>query len=227
MSPTQAQLERAKQDAAERAVAQVRSGMVVGLGTGSTARFAVEAIGRRLQQGELHDVMGVPTSTRTRELARAAGIILTTLNDHPAVDITIDGADQVDPAGNLIKGGGGALLWEKIVATASQRLVIVVDESKLVDRLGISFPLPVEVVKFGWKTHWTSLLELGAEPELRLNVSGDPYVTDEGHYIIDCGFTGGIADPRATHDAILGRAGVVETGLFVDMAPEVIVGRVN
>jgi ribose 5-phosphate isomerase A len=199
--------------------------MVVGLGTGSTAKLAVEAIGRRLEVGELKDIVGIPTSTRTRELAQTVGIKLTSLNEHPAVDVTIDGADEVDPDGNLIKGGGGALLWEKMVAAASNRLLIVVDESKLVARLGASFPLPVEVVTFAWKVHVPALQELGAEPRLRLSSSGDPYLTDEGHHIIDCKFSDGIADPRAVDHAIASRAGVVETGLFIDMAPEVIVGR--
>jgi ribose 5-phosphate isomerase A len=199
--------------------------MVVGLGTGSTASFAVEAIGRRLESGELQDVVGVPTSTRTADLAQAVGIQLTTLNDKPIVDLTIDGADEVDPAGNLIKGGGGALLREKLVAAASKRLLIVVDKSKLVDRLGVSFPLPVEVVKFGWKVHLASIFEMGAESALRLLPSGSPYVTDEGHYIIDCRFSAGIADPQAVHNALVCRPGVVETGLFVSMAPEVIVGQ--
>jgi ribose 5-phosphate isomerase A len=226
MSASLPDVARAKREAAEQAATQVKSGMVVGLGTGSTARFAVEAIGRRLEQRELENIVGIPSSARTRDLALAAGIQLTSLNDHPVVDLTIDGADEVDPSGNLIKGGGGALLWEKMVAAASKRLLIVVDESKLVSRLGVSSALPVEVVKFGWKVHAAALLEMGAEPELRVT-AGEPYVTDEGHYIIDCRFTEGIADPRTTHQAIVGRAGVVETGLFVDMAPEVIVGRGN
>ena len=226
VSPPQSGAERAKREAGERAAMEVRSGMVVGLGTGSTAKFAVEAIGQMLARGDLKDIVGIPTSHRTRELAQQLGIPLTSLNEHPVVDLTIDGADEVDPDGNLIKGGGGALLWEKMVATASKRLLIVVDESKLVARLGESFAVPVEVITFGWKVHETALRDLGASPRLRLDDAGAPYRTDEGHYIIDCRFADGIANPRATEDAIRSRVGVVATGLFLDMAPEVIVGRV-
>jgi len=214
-----------KRQAAEQAVEHVRSGMVVGLGTGSTAKFAVEAIGRKLENGELSDIVGIPTSIQTRDLARSVGISLTTLNERPAIDLTIDGADEIDPKGNLVKGGGGALLWEKIVATASRQLFIVADESKLVTRLGESFPLPVEVIGFGWSTHEAPLRELGADPALRLDAAGQPYVTDEGHYLIDCRFPDGIADLETVHDTIGIRPGVVETGLFLNMSPEVIVGR--
>jgi len=214
-----------KRLAAEQAVEHVRSRMVVGLGTGSTAKFAVEAIGRKLANGELSEIVGIPTSIQTRDLAAAVGVPLTTLDERPAIDLTIDGADEIDPKGNLIKGGGGALLWEKIVATASRQLFIVADESKLVTRLGESFPLPVEVIGFGWKTHEAPLRELGADPALRLDGSGHPYVTDEGHYIIDCAFPGGIADLETVHDTIGIRPGVVETGLFLNMSPQVIVGR--
>ncbi len=214
-----------KRDAAERAVQLVCSGMVLGLGTGSTAKFAVEAIGRRLASGELEALTAVPTSNQTRDLARSLGIPLTTLDEHPVVDLTIDGADEIDPAENLIKGGGGALLREKIVATASRKLVIVADETKLVERLGASFPLPIEVVRFGWKAHAAPLRELGAEPELRRNAAGSPYETDEGHYILDCRFAGGIPDPALVERTLRSRPGVVETGLFLGMSPEVIVGR--
>ena len=214
-----------KRIAAEKAVARVESGMVLGLGTGSTAALAVEAIGRRLAAGELSDIVGIPTSMRTRDQAESLGIPLTTLEDHPAVDVTIDGADQVDPEGNLIKGGGGALLWEKIVAAATSRYVIVVDESKLVQRLGKGFPVPVEVMPFGWNTHLPVMRELGGEPELRSTDAGDPYVTDGGHYIIDVTFPGGLGDPAHADHVLLYRPGVVGTGLFLGMAPEVIVGR--
>ncbi|UCD25901.1 MAG: ribose 5-phosphate isomerase A [Gemmatimonadota bacterium] len=214
-----------KRNAAEQAVERVASGMVIGLGTGSTAKYAVEAIGRKLKEGDLSDIVGIPTSIQTRDLATSLGIPLTTLNEHQAIDLTIDGADEIDPDGNLIKGGGGALLWEKIVAGASAKLCIVADESKLVDRLGESFPVPVEVVRFGWRTHEAQLREMGADPVLRPNAAGEPFVTDEGHYIIDCRFPGGIVDPHAVHDAIVGRPGVVETGLFLGMSPEVFVGR--
>jgi ribose 5-phosphate isomerase A len=154
------------------------------------------------------------------------GIPLTTLEAHPQVDLTIDGADEVDPQGNLIKGHGGALLWEKIVATASRRLVIVVDPSKRVSRLGSTRALPVEVVAFGWRTHEPAIRALGASPALRRTPSGDPLRTDEGHYILDCTFPGGIPDLHAVEQALKRRPGVVETGLFLGFRPEVIVGTV-
>lgn len=215
-----------KQRAAEEAVAHVRSGMVLGLGTGSTAALAVEAIGRKLAAGELASIVGIPTSTRTRDQARALGIPLTTLEEHPVVDVTIDGADEVDPRGNLVKGGGGALLWEKIVAAATTLYIIVVDESKLVDRLGAGFAVPVEVMPFGWGTHLEPMRSLGGQPVLRRDDAGEPYLTDGGHYIIDVSFPGGLEDPQSVDRALRDRPGIVETGLFLDMKPRVIVGRV-
>ena len=214
----------AKRAAAIRAVQLVRSGMVLGLGTGSTARFAVEEIGRLLAAGQLRDIKGIPTSRATRDLAAAAGVPVTLLERHPVVDLTIDGADEVDPAGNLIKGHGGALLWEKIVASASRRLAIVVDASKMVQRLGQTRALPVEVVAFGWKVHEPAMRDLGGEPRLRVDERGEPYRTDEGHYIVDCEFAGGIADPELVNRTLRARAGVIETGLFLGFNPEVIVG---
>ncbi len=225
MNRHQSSLDETKREAAERAAQEVRSGMVVGLGTGSTARFAVEAIGQRLAQGELENVCGIPTSIRTRDLAVSVGIPLTDLNAHPVVDLTLDGADEVDPEGNLIKGGGGALLREKIVASASRRVLIMVDETKLVARLAVVFPVPVEVVPFGWKVNEVRLCEFGADPILRVDAAGTPFCTDEGHHIIDCTFAGGIADLWATDSAIRSLPGVVETGLFLGMSPEVFVGR--
>lgn len=220
MSPA----EEAKRQAALQAVTRVKSGMIVGLGTGSTARFAVEEIGRRLRVGELRDVIGVPTSVATREQATRVGIPVTTLNDRPSLDLTIDGADEVDPAGNLIKGHGGAFLWEKIVARASKKLIIVVDPGKRVERLGTTRALPVEVVRFAWKTHEAGIRELGAEPTLKRGPDDQPILTDEGHYVIHCAFPSGIADPEAVDRSLKLRAGVVETGLFVGFHPEVIVG---
>lgn len=218
--------EKARLDAARRAVDLVRDGMLVGLGSGATAGFAVREIGRRLAAGQLSGIAGIPTSNATRDLAREVGVPLTDLSATPRLDLTIDGADEVSPAGNLIKGLGGALLREKIVAANSRRLVIVVDETKLVRRLGERAPLPVEVVPFGWSTHLDFLRELGAEPGLR-TLRGDtaPFVTDEGHYIIDAWFRGGIDHPGVLAAALGARTGVVETGLFLAMAPEVVVGR--
>lgn len=214
-----------KRRAAEEAVGHVRSSMVLGLGTGSTAALAVEAIGRRFARGELHDIVGIPTSTRTREQAAELGIPLTTLEEHPSVDLTIDGADEADPQGNLIKGGGGALLWEKIVAAATEHYIIVVDESKLVERLGVGFPVPVEVMPFGWATHLETMRALGGDPTLRRDTASEPYLTDGGHYIIDVAFRGGMDDPDRVDRALRSRPGVVETGLFLGMEPRVIVGR--
>ena len=214
-----------KQEAAERAVERVSSGMVVGLGTGSTAVYAVEAIGRLLAQGALRDIVGIPTSRETESLARRLGIPLATLDEHPTVDITIDGADEVDPAGNMIKGGGGAFLWEKIVAAATQRYVIIVDESKLVQRLGQRSALPVEVMPFGWRTHVELIRALGAEPQRREDANGTPFASDGGHFILDCRFHDGIADPHEAERLLHSRPGVVGTGLFLDMRPEVVVGR--
>ncbi len=216
--------DESKREAGQRAAKLVQSGMVVGLGTGSTAAFAVEAIGRRLSSGELRDVVGVPTSEQTRHFAEQLALPLTTLNEHPKVDLTIDGADEVDPSGNLIKGGGGALLWEKIVAAATRQYVIVVDASKLVERLGQHFALPVEVVPFGWRTHEEAIRALGAQPTLRVGRTGDPILTDGGHYILDCRFPSGIEDAWLVDRMLRTRPGVVETGLFLGMRPRVIVG---
>jgi ribose 5-phosphate isomerase A len=212
-----------KRAAAERAVELIESGMRIGLGTGSTAAFAVEAVARRVRAGDLRDVVGVPTSNRTRDLARSLGLPLAELDDVGRLDLTIDGADEVDPRLDLVKGGGGALLREKIVACASRRNVIVVHAAKLVERLASTFPLPVEVVPFGWRTHLARLEGLGARAELRRTAAGVPYVTDEGHYLLDCRFDGGLDDPARIERALRARPGVVETGLFLGLADLLIV----
>jgi ribose 5-phosphate isomerase A len=214
-----------KARAAAQAAAHVQSGMVVGLGTGSTAAFAVKAIAERLRSGEIVGIVGIPTSERTRDLATELGIPLVTLDDRQHVDLTIDGADEVDPHGNLIKGGGGALLWEKVVAAATERYVIIVDESKMVERLGERCPVPVEITSFGWKTHLEIIKGLGAAPTLRTTGDGTPFETDGGHYLLDCRFPNGIADPPWLDRTLTMRPGVVETGLFLGMSPEVIVGK--
>lgn len=215
---------RGKEGAAARAVDRVASGMVIGLGSGSTARLAVSEIGRRLALGTLQNVIGVATSRATEVHAMSCGVPLTTLEEHPALELTIDGADEADPHGNLLKGLGGALLWEKIVASCSRRLIIAVDRGKLVDRIGDKNPVPVEVVAFGWTTHLDGIRALGGEPVMRLNADGAPYRTDEGHLIIDARFPGGIADLPGLAQALRIRAGVVETGLFLGFNPEVVVG---
>ena len=211
-----------KQQAAERAVEFVKSGMVVGLGHGSTVIFAVRRIAELLHEGQLQDILSVPCSLQVKEEARRLGIPLTTLEEHPVVDLTIDGADEVDPHLNLIKGGGGALLREKIVAQASRREIIVVDESKLSPALGTHWPVPVEVTPFGWRSQAAYLESLGAQPVLRLNSDGSLFKTDQGNLILDCHF-GPIPDPARLAAQMNERAGIVENGLFLGLATDVIV----
>jgi ribose 5-phosphate isomerase A len=206
-----------KQAAAEAAAALVEDGMVVGLGTGSTAWFAIEALIRRVRDEGLR-IRGIPTSERSAEQARAGGIPLTSFAEARRLDLTIDGADEIQPGTlNLIKGLGGALLREKIVAAASERLVIVADEHKIVERLGAATPVPIEVVPFGWETTAERLRRLGTEPQPRRDAAGELYCTDGGNRILDCPF-GAIADPGSLDQAIRQIVGVVETGLFVGMA---------
>ncbi len=215
-----------KQMAAEHGAGLVESGMVLGLGSGTTATLAVQAIGRRLREGSLRKVVGVPSSSAIAAVARESGVPLTTLDEHPVLDLDLDGADEVDPNLDLIKGLGGALLWEKVVATASRRVVIFVDESKLVGRLGTKAPLPVEVIPFGWRSHIPFVESLGGKPELRTTPDGRPFVTDEGNYILHCRFEG-IAHPEDLELHLRKRAGIVGTGLFLGIAHEVIIGRVG
>ncbi|MCX7683089.1 MAG: ribose-5-phosphate isomerase RpiA [Anaerolineae bacterium] len=211
-----------KRRAAEYAVEFIAPGMVVGLGHGSTAIFAVRRIAELLQQGRLWDILGVPCSRQVEAEARALGIPLTSLEEHPVVDITIDGADEVDPALNVIKGGGGALLREKIVAQNSRREIIVVDESKLSPALGTKWAVPVEVLPFGWRTQASFLESLGAEVKVRQGEDGSVFKTDQGNLILDCHF-GPIADPYALADRLNGRAGIVEHGLFLGLVTDVVV----
>ncbi|MFB0537290.1 MAG: ribose-5-phosphate isomerase RpiA [Anaerolineae bacterium] len=211
-----------KQQAAEFAVKFVEPGMVVGLGHGSTAIFSVRRIAELLHEGQLQDILGVPCSLQVEEEAQRLGIPLTTLDEHPIVDLTIDGADEVDPHLDLIKGGGGALLREKIVAQASRREIIVVDESKLSPALGTLWSVPVEVVPFGWRSQAAYLESLGAQPVLRRNSDGTPFKTDQGNLILDCHFEP-IADPAELAARMSERAGIVEHGLFLGLATDVIV----
>jgi ribose 5-phosphate isomerase A len=215
-------LQRQKQEAAARAVEFVESGMVVGLGGGSTAAFALRLIAEHLHQGRLHDVVGIPCSSEVEAAARQLGIPLTTLEDCAVIDLTIDGADEVDPDLNLIKGGGGALLHEKIVAQASRREVIIVDASKPSPRLGTKWALPVEVVSFGWGSQRRFLETLGARVTVRQTTRGHPFKTDEGNLILDSAF-GPIADPFALARELNARTGIVEHGLFLGMATDLLV----
>jgi ribose 5-phosphate isomerase A len=220
-SESGAERDALKRAAAEAAVQLVKDGMVVGLGTGSTAAFAVEALARRHQQGLRF--VGIPTSERTAAQATAAGIPLTSFGEHRQVDLTIDGADEVERGTlNLIKGLGGALLREKIVAAASRRLAIIVDGSKLVDRLGTRAPVPVEAVAFGLEATRAALEGLGASARLRLSSTDEPFVTDSGNRILDCSF-GPIADPARLEERIRRVVGVVESGLFIGRADPVFV----
>jgi len=213
-----------KKQAAERAVELIESGMVVGLGHGSTAIFAVQRIAELLKEGKLIEVLGVPCSSQVEEEARNLGIPLTTFDEHPVIDLTIDGADEVDENLDLIKGGGGALLREKIVAQASRREIIVVDESKLSPALGTRRAVPVEVIPFGWQSQALCLESLGATVILRKDDNGIPFMTDQGNLILDCSF-GPISNPESLAEALNARTGIVEHGLFLGLATDLIVAN--
>lgn len=227
--------EELKKEVGYRAVDDyVRSGMVVGLGTGSTAYFAVERVGQKLKSGELKDIVAIPTSARTKEQAESLGIPLATLATHSKVDVAIDGADAVDPMLNLVKGGGGAHFREKIVEAAAKIFVVIVDDSKICDGLGPSFPIPVEIVPFCHE-HTARVIEAlpalaGCKAVLRLGSSAnnkadgpDPAVTDNGNYIVDLQFTKAIKDPEAAAKQLKATIGVVEHGFFINMATVVLV----
>jgi ribose 5-phosphate isomerase A len=209
-----------KKLAAERAIEFVQDGQVVGLGTGSTAKFAIEGIARRVREGL--KVAGIATSIATERMAQELGISMTNLNAVPAIDITIDGADEVDGNLNMIKGGGGALTREKLVALASTKRVFIVDDGKLVTALGESWPVPVEVLPFAWTRSALMLTALGCVAQLRKN--GDqPFETDNGNYILDCKF-GMIEEPSEMEKSIKLIPGVIECGLFVGIADVLVIG---
>jgi ribose 5-phosphate isomerase A len=215
--------EELKSAAAKEAAATVRSGMRLGLGTGSTIAHFLRFLAERIASGEVEDIVGVPTSVHTASTCEDLGIPLSTLDQLRILDLTVDGADEVDPELGLIKGLGGALLREKMVAQASREFFIIVDDTKIVRKLGTKGPLPVEVIPFSWRSHAPFLQALGAEPELRCDEGGTPYVTDNQNYIVHCHFEEGIGDPRGLESALAGRAGIVGTGLFLDMATAVVV----
>jgi ribose 5-phosphate isomerase A len=213
--------EKEKEAAGRAAAKLVRDGDIVGLGTGSTAYFAVVALGERVKTGL--KIIGIPTSVHTADLAQSFGIPLTTLDEHPEIDITIDGADEVDPKLNLIKGGGGALTREKVIATASKKMVVVADVGKVVSTLG-KFPLPLEIIAFARTVIEKKIALLGATPKLRTKPDGSPFITDNGNQILDCSF-GRIDDPAALARVLSDTPGIVEHGLFIGIAKLALVGK--
>jgi ribose 5-phosphate isomerase A len=217
--PENTALEQEKQAAARAAAELIEPGSIVGLGSGSTATYVIRFLGERVRHGL--KIVGVPTSQKTKQLAEQLKIPLATLDEHPQIDIDIDGADEIDPQLNLIKGGGGALLREKIIASASRRFIVVGDSSKRVAHLG-KFPLPVEIIPFAQSVIANRIAALGAEVSLR--GAGAPFVTDERHHILDCTF-GEIPDPAALAEKLRAIPGVVEHGLFIGMVEMALIGR--
>jgi ribose 5-phosphate isomerase A len=221
-----------KYEAANQAVQYVKDGMTLGLGSGSTSAVFVDILGDKLKRGEIRDIVGVPTSEDTAQRARGLGIPLMKLEESasspalPVLDLAVDGADEVDPQLNLIKGLGRALLREKITEIHARRFIVIVDESKIVSRLGRG-PLPVEIVPFGAEVHVRWLNSLGCRAELWVEADGSPVVTDNHNYLARCWFDGGIPDAYALDRALAERPGIVEHGLFLDMATEVVVAGEN
>lgn len=210
-----------KKLAAEKAVQYVEDGMVLGLGTGTTVEFALKKLAERIKKDKLK-IKGIPTSNRTKKFATECGIPLIDLDENVEIDLTIDGADEVDSFFHVIKGGGGALVREKVIAYHSKRVLIIVDETKIVKGLGADFSVPVEVIKFGWQVTKKTLEGLGCTAEFR-TIMDEPYITDNSNYIIDCDF-GRIDDPETLERTINEIPGVVENGLFIGLVDEVIVG---
>lgn len=215
-----------KKQAADKAVQYIKGGMVVGLGAGSTTMFAIRKIGELINKGELTDIICIPSSIKIEAEAQSLKIPLTRLQEHPAIDITIDGADEVDPELNLIKGGGGSLLREKVLAQASNRVIIIVDESKLSPQLGTKWAVPVEVIEFGYKPAFNYLESLGAKVKLRIDGEDKLYKTDEGNIILDCNF-GPIKNLEQLALNLNKHSAVVENGLFLGLASEVIIAGKN
>ena len=213
--------EELKKLAGEKAVDYIEDGMIVGLGTGSTVEYTLKKLGKLVKSGL--KIKGIPTSVHTKRIAIEQEIPLTTLEENPVIDITIDGADEVDSNLNLIKGGGGALAREKIIAFNYKKVIIVIDDSKIVKALGIDFPLPVEVLKFGWTSTKKTLEELNCIVELRKIMGNEPFITDNSNYILDCEFDK-IDEPEQLEININNIPGVVENGLFIGLVDEVIVG---
>jgi ribose 5-phosphate isomerase A len=224
MSDLQDQMKRA---VAAAATEQILSGMVVGLGSGSTAALMIQALGAKLRSGELNEIVGVTTSFQGEVLAAELGIPLQSLNAVDRIDLAIDGADEVDPAFQLIKGGGACHVQEKLVARRAERFVVVVDSTKLVDTLNLGFLLPVEVLPGAWRQVRAELATMGGDAQLRMAVKkAGPVVTDQGNLVLDVKFAGGITDPESLEKAINNLPGVLENGLFVNLADQVLVGEV-
>jgi ribose 5-phosphate isomerase A len=219
--------DRMKQAVAAAATEQIQSGMVVGLGSGSTAALMIQALGAKLKSGELSDVVGVTTSFQGDVLAAELGIPLKSLNAIERIDLAIDGADEVDPAFQLIKGGGACHVQEKLVAVRADRFVVVVDSTKLVDTLNLSFLLPVEVLPGAWRQVQAQLAAMGGDAQLRMAVKkAGPVVTDQGNLVLDVKFAVGISDPAGLEAAINNLPGVLENGLFVNITDQVLVGEI-
>ena len=219
--------DRMKQAVAEAAVEQIRDGMVLGLGSGSTAALMIQALGAKLRRGDLKDIVGVTTSFQGEVLAAELGIPLKSLNAIDRIDLAIDGADEVDPSFQLIKGGGACHVQEKLVARRADRFVVVVDSTKLVDTLNLGFLLPVEVLPGAWRQVQGQLKEMGAEAQLRMAVrKAGPVVTDQGNVVLDAKFAGGITKPAPLEKEINNLPGVLENGLFVDITDQVLVGEI-
>ncbi|WP_411871480.1 ribose-5-phosphate isomerase RpiA [Vulcanococcus limneticus] len=220
--------DRMKQAVAEAAVEQIQSGMVVGLGSGSTAALMIQGLGAKLKRGELTDIVGVTTSFQGEVLAAELGIPLKSLNAIERIDLAIDGADEVDPSFQLIKGGGACHVQEKLVARRAERFVVVVDATKLVDTLNLGFLLPVEVLPGAWRQVQAELAALGGNADLRMAVrKAGPVVTDQGNLVLDVKFAGGITDPVALEKEINNLPGVLENGLFVNLTDQVLVGEIH
>ncbi len=216
-----------KQEVGRAAAARVQSGSIVGLGTGSTTAFAIQFLGDRLKSGELKDIKGVPTSFQASVLAKQYGIPLTTLDEADTVDIAIDGADEVDPQKNLIKGGGAAHTREKIVDSLATQFIVVVDSSKMVDRLGSTFALPVEVLPIALAPVTRAIERLGGKPELRLAVKKDgPVITDQGNMVLDVTFDS-IDNPAELEKTLNNIPGVLENGLFIGVADLILIGEIK
>ena len=216
--------EHLKRQAAASALEHVQDGMVLGLGTGSTVAHFLELLGDRLLTSELKDVVGIPTSNRTTDEANKAGIHLIELGDSSRIDLTVDGADEVSPDLDLIKGMGGALLREKMVAQSSDRVLIIADESKAVDQLGTLSPLPIEVVDWGIRGHVQFFMDWGGKASVRMTNNGEAFKSDNGNLMLDCRFSDGIKEPAQLEAELQARAGVVESGLFLKVADLAILG---